>query len=243
MEAYYGLSTNIMKIKVIAFDADDTLWVDDSYFKEFERQIGELLKEYITEYRFSIEINATDSKNLPIYGYGIKPYILSMIETALRVSNKKCDVDIIDKIILLGKEFLQKPIELVEGVENVLNTLQEQYKLVLVTKGELFDQEQKLSRSLIGHYFHHVEIMSNKNEANYNRLIKYLDIKPDQFLMIGDSFKFDAQPVLDIGGYSFLIPPLTQYKTDTFKHDFKHSKLKVFQNLQAVLPYLIKQSS
>ncbi len=136
-----------MKIKVIAFDADDTLWVNEPYFQETEKKFCALLEDYLPHHSISQELFKTEMQNLSLYGYGVKGFMLSMVETALLVSNKTVNIEIIEKAIQYGKELLDKPIEMLEGVEDVLQALSGQYKLVVATKGDLLDQERKLKKS------------------------------------------------------------------------------------------------
>ena len=156
-----------MNLKVIAFDADDTLWVNEPYFRQTEERFYDLLSEYSSQRTLERELLKTEIENLALYGYGIKGFMLSMIETAIRVTDNNINVDIVDRILNLGKQMLDNPIELLEGVEEVLIALKDKYRLVVATKGDLLDQERKLKKSGISHYFHHVEIMSDKDDANY----------------------------------------------------------------------------
>ena len=189
-----------MSLKVIAFDADDTLWVNEPYFQEIEHKFCALLEDYLPHHSVSQEMFKTEMQNLALYGYGVKSFMLSMIETALRVSNNTTGLATIEKAIQYGKELLEKPIELLDGIEDVLQTLKGKYRLVVATKGDLLDQERKLKKSGLEHYFHHIEIMSDKQEKDYIKLIKHLDIKPEEFLMIGNSLKSDVIPVLAYRG-------------------------------------------
>ena len=195
-----------MEIKVIGFDADDTLWVNELYFRETEKQFCALLDEYLSEHAVEKELFVTEMQNLALYGYGIKGFILSMIETSLRICGSSLHPAVIEKIIGYGKDLLNKPIELLEDVELVLKRLSPAYRLVVATKGDLLDQERKLRNSRIDHYFHHIEIMSDKKEEDYGKLIKHLDINPEQFLMVGNSLKSDILPVLSLGGYAVHVP-------------------------------------
>jgi putative hydrolase of the HAD superfamily len=160
-----------MPIKVIAFDADDTLWINEPYFQETEKQFCALLEDYLPHHTVSRELLKTEIANLPLYGYGIKGFMLSMIETVLKVTDKTIKLEVIEKTIALGKELLARPIELLDGVEEVLLNLKDHYRLVVATKGDLLDQERKLKNSGIEHYFHHIEIMSDKGESDYLKLI------------------------------------------------------------------------
>lgn len=195
-----------MAIKVVAFDADDTLWINEPYFQEIEKKFCELLEDYIPHHTVSQELFKTEMQNLALYGYGVKGFMLSMIETALRISNKTISIDIVEKAIAYGKDLLEKPIELLDGVEETIKALKKDYRLVVATKGDLLDQERKLKKSGLSHYFHHIEIMSDKQEADYHKLIKHLDIKPEEMLMIGNSLKSDVLPVISIGGHAIHVP-------------------------------------
>jgi putative hydrolase of the HAD superfamily len=193
-------------IKVIAFDADDTLWVNETYFREAEEVFAELLSKYETKNKIDQELFKTEIKNLAIYGFGIKGFVLSMIESALALSNYKLPQETVEKILAIGKEMLEKQVELLSGVEEVLQNLQGKYKLIVATKGDLLDQERKLEKSNLLKYFHHIEIMSDKKEKDYVKLLKHLDIEPSQFLMIGNSLKSDVLPLLKIGAIAIHIP-------------------------------------
>ncbi len=157
------------QIKVIAFDADDTLWVNETYFREAERKFATLLSNYETPNKIEQELFQLEMKNLPYYGYGIKGFVLSMIETALELSNDTLPQSAIGDLLNIGKEMLDKPIELLAGVEEVLHSLHGQYKLIVATKGDLLDQERKLEKSGLINYFHHVEVMSEKKIPDYHK--------------------------------------------------------------------------
>ena len=170
-----------MDIKVIAFDADDTLWVNEPYFQNTEKKFCALLEEFLPQHTLSRELLKIEIENLALYGYGIKGYILSMIEAALKVTDNNIPIEAIEKIIGYGKELLNEPIELLDDVEEVIKLLQGHYRIVVATKGDLLDQERKLKKSGLSHYFHHIEIMSEKKEEDYLKLIKHLDIQPEEF--------------------------------------------------------------
>lgn len=193
--------------KVIAFDADDTLWVNEPYYRETEDLFYELLTDFMPAGELGRELFQTEMDNLQMYGYGTKGFMLSMIETALRISNSSIDPATIQKIIELGKTQLAKPVVLLDGVTEVLKYLRgKHYKLVVATKGDLLDQERKLKNSDIQHFFHHVEVMSNKKEDDYRKLLQHLEIEPEEFLMIGNSYKSDIEPVLNLNGFGIHVP-------------------------------------
>ncbi len=226
------------KLKVIAFDADDTLWVNEPYFQEVEKKFCEMMEDYHPQHTISRELLKIEIANLSLYGYGVKGYILSMIEAALHISGKTLSIEAIQKILELGKEMLEKPIELLDGVEEVLQQLQGKYRLVVATKGDLLDQERKLKKSGLEKYFHHIEIMSDKQEADYQKLIRHLDITPDEFMMIGNSLKSDVLPVLKLGGIGVHVPYHTTWAHETVEHKVEHENFYQFAHANEVLAIL-----
>ena len=224
-----------MNIKVIAFDADDTLWVNEPYFQEIERMFCELLEDLMPQHTTAWELLSTEINNLPLYGYGIKGFILSMIETAIVCSGKTISIDVIEKILDYGKQLLNRPIELLDGVEEVLLALKDKYRLVVATKGDLLDQERKLKNSGIEHHFHHIEIMSDKGENDYLKLIKHLDIKPEEFLMIGNSIKSDVLPVININGHTIHVPYHTTWAHERVDYKIDNPRFKEAKNIREVL--------
>ncbi len=225
-----------MKIKVIAFDADDTLFVNEPYFQETEQKFCVLLSDYLSHQGLSQELFKTEIDNLDLYGYGIKGYTLSMIEAAMKISNNTISIEVIEKIIVLGKELLQKPIELLDGVEEILKALQGKYKLVVATKGDLKDQQSKLHRSGLGPYFHHIEVMADKQELNYEKLLKRLEIEPEEFFMIGNSLKSDVLPVLAIGGHAVHVPFHTTWEHEKISHKVEHERFTTVSKITDILP-------
>jgi len=227
-----------MNLKVIAFDADDTLWINETYFDETEKKFCGLMEDYLSHQGVSKELFKIEIGNLKLYGYGIKGYILSMIEAAMSISNNTIPMEIIAKIIEFGKELLDKPIVLLDGVEETLETLHGKYKLVVATKGDLLDQRRKLHNSGLGHYFHHIEVMSDKQEIDYVDLIKRLEIQPKEFFMIGNSLKSDILPVLSIGGHAVHIPFHTTWAHEKIDHEVEHENFRTFEKIIDVLKRL-----
>lgn len=225
-------------ITTIAFDADDTLWANESYFQEAERQFCRLLENYLPQHTVSQELFATEMKNLCLYGYGIKGFILCMIETASRISERTISIPIVNQIIAIGHDLLQKPIELLPGVTETLEQLKDHYRLVVATKGDLLDQERKLKKSGLEDYFHHIEIMSDKNEKDYYKLLKHLDCPPDQFMMLGNSLRSDILPVLQIGGFGVHIPYHITWAHEQHKLNIKNERFIALRRVDEVLPYL-----
>jgi putative hydrolase of the HAD superfamily len=174
-----------------------------------------------------------------LYGYGIKGYTLSMIEAAMKISNNTLSAEAIEKIIVFGKELLQRPIELLDGVEETLKSLHGNYKLVVATKGDLKDQRRKLHDSGLGAYFHHIEVMSDKQEKDYSDLLNRLEIKPKEFFMIGNSLKSDVLPVLGIGGYAVHVPYYTTWEHEKINLKVEHPNFRTLEKISDVLEILL----
>lgn len=222
--------------KVVAFDADDTLWVNETYFRDAEKKFAKILSKYETENRVDQELFKIEMKNLELYGYGIKGFMLSMIECALKLSNYSISQHEIDKILIIGKEMLNKPIELLDGVEEVLGKLHNKYKLIVATKGDLLDQERKLEKSGLLKYFHHIEVMSEKKEVDYRKLIKHLDINTNEFLMVGNSLKSDVLPLVNIGASAIHIPfHITWSHEEVSLEETKNSNFHTLSQLKDIL--------
>lgn len=228
---------NISDVKVIAFDADDTLWDNESYFREVEERFAALLENFLPSHSTLRELLGVEIQNMPQYGYGIKAFMLSMIETAIKITDGRIPSSSISEIIQLGKEMLDKPVNVLEGVEHVLQSLQGRYRLVVATKGDLLDQERKLKKSNLTQYFHHVEIMTDKKESDYEKLIKHLDIRPEELLMIGNSLKSDVLPVLNLGGYGIHIPYHTTWALEAIDVKIENEKFIHLDTITQLLDY------
>jgi len=178
-------------------------------------------------------------KNLDAYGYGIKGFVLSMVESALEISNHQVTQATILEILNLGKKMLSKPVEVLEGVDEVMQKLVGKYRLVVLTKGDLLDQERKLEKSGLSKYFHHVEVLSDKKESNYQKLLKHLKIEVNEFLMVGNSLKSDVIPIVNIGGKAIHIPYHTTWVhekvSEEKENESNHLKLNTISD---ILKYL-----
>ena len=225
-------------IKVIALDADDTLWVNEPYFREVEHQFAQLLSPYETENKINQELYKKEIDNLELYGYGIKGFVLSMVEAALEISNYKISSKEIQQIISFGKDMLNKPIELLDGVEEVLKKLSPNYKLILATKGDLLDQERKLKKSGLHKYFDHIEVLSDKQKDNYQYLIDFLEVNPSEFLMIGNSLKSDVLPLVELDSNAIHVPYHTTWIHEEVVHQNNGDSYKTVQSLSDVLAFL-----
>ncbi len=193
-------------MKLIAFDADDTLWVNEPNYVDVKQKLCELLSHHIDQDTLTLRFYDAQIKNLHVFGYGAKSFILSMIETAIELTNGAITGAEIQQIIDIGRKLIDFPIEVLDGVRDVLEILAKKFDLMVLTKGDLFDQESKIARSGLGHYFKHVEIVSEKNEQAYLRVLQKYNVQPADFLMIGNSLKSDILPVVHIGGRAIHIP-------------------------------------
>ncbi len=227
-----------MTPKTIAFDADDTLWHNEPYFDEAQERFCVLFQDYASHQEILGLILNHQVNNLPLYGFGIKAFTLSMIETALELTNHEISGKGIEQILAIGKDLLQKPVELLPNITGVLEQLQGKYKLVVATKGDLKDQHRKLHNSGIGTYFHHIEVMSDKTELDYEKMLGRLDCQPEDFLMIGNSLKSDVLPVLNIGGYAIHIPYHTTWEYEKIDFEIEHKNFNTITNLSELFDIL-----
>lgn len=231
----------IQNIKVIAFDADDTLWVNETYYQETEKKFCELLSEFMSCEKISAELLKTEIRNMNLYGFGAKAFVLSLIETALDISDNNIQPEMIDKIIKMGKELIDKPVVLLGDIPEVLKKLKPYYDLVLATKGDILDQGRKLKRSGLVNLFNHIEVMSDKQESDYKFLFKKLNIKPEEFLMVGNSVKSDILPVVALGASAVHIPFHTTWEHEIVKKDELELKYYELENIED-LPNLLQLS-
>jgi putative hydrolase of the HAD superfamily len=193
-------------LDLIALDADDTLWHNEAHYQMTQERFRQLLAPYCRAEIAEGALYATEMRNLKLYGYGAKSFALSMIETAIELTDGKIGGGEIQRIIDAVKEMLNNGISLLPGVEETLATLARRYPLMLITKGDLFDQESKLARSGLGGHFDHVEIVSKKTSDVYAGLLKKMNVEPARFLMVGNSVRSDILPVIEIGGHAVHIP-------------------------------------
>lgn len=226
-------------VKVLAFDADDTLWSNEPLFREAEKKVAEALSDFGDFQYISDELYKVEFKNMEDYGFGAKAYTLSMIENAVNLSGGKLTGEQVMLIIESGRAILHNPATPLPGVEETLAALKEngRYRLVLFTKGELHDQERKIKRSGLGKYFSHIEIVSNKSQREYSILCDRLGIRPDELMMVGNSFKSDIEPVLQLGGWGIHIPFEVLWKLE-HTEEYDHHRLfraDSFNDIQSIL--------
>ncbi|HEX9984581.1 MAG TPA: HAD family hydrolase [Thermoanaerobaculia bacterium] len=193
-------------LDLIAFDADDTLWHNESNFQATETQFVQLVAAYHPEDLTRRRLLETEERNLGHFGYGVKGFILSMIETGIELTHGEIRGTDVQRIIDWGHELLRAPVELLEGVREVVEQLSAEYRLMLLTKGDLFDQESKLARSSLGEFFSAVEIVSDKKPETYRTIMARAGVEPSRFVMVGNSLRSDVLPVLEAGGRAVHIP-------------------------------------
>ena len=226
-------------IKVVAFDADDTLWDCQSWFDEVERQCGSLLSPWVTQEEVTQGLFATERNNMELLGYGTKAFTISLVENAVKITNGQVPGSIVMKLIELGKSLLRFPTTPLPEVQPTLQRLfnDGRYRLVVFTKGELLDQESKLKRSGLANYFEYMETVSNKGKDEYVALCDHLDITPDQLLMVGNSFRSDIAPALAIGSYTVHIPYHVVWELEK-SEEFPHKRLEKISNFNQLLRIL-----
>ncbi len=227
---------SLKDIKVIAFDADDTLWENENFFRDAEKEFCQVIAEFGQSEDVMQELFRVEVQNMELYGYGIKAFILSLIETALNVSQNKVRPEHIEAIIAIGKTMLEKEVILLDGIVGVLDQLYGKYRLVVATKGDLLDQERKLKKSGLLKYFHHIEIMTHKRQENYQQLMKHLDVSAHELFMVGNSLKSDVLPVIELGGYAAHIPYYTTWIFEQMDSaDIKSDRFFELKQIQDVL--------
>ncbi|MFL1683940.1 HAD family hydrolase [Coprobacter secundus] len=221
-------------INTILFDADDTLWENEIFFRQTEQEFCLLLEKFGSKEVILKTLLKSEIGTLPIYGFGIKGFMLSMIDTALQLGGENLKSNIISRIMELGKEQLRRPVKVYEGVEDVLNSLQYSYRLILATKGDPTDQKRKIEASGLKPYFSHIEIMPDKTTRNYEELLKNIDCCPNEIIMVGNSVKSDILPILQLGGRGIYIPCHTTWIHETAECPQESPYFKQIQNFTQI---------
>ncbi len=196
----------IRPLTTIGLDADDTLWQNEQYYRLTENHFAGLLTDYGDPDDISARLLETEKRNLARYGFGIKGFTLSMIETALEVTEGKAPSSVVAEILSIGRELLTHPVETLPHAHDILEELAGKYFLVLITKGDLFDQERKLAQSGLGDFFDAVEIVSDKTAVTYRRIFSKLGDGPERAMMVGNSLKSDVVPAIAAGSYGVFVP-------------------------------------
>ncbi|MBJ7538213.1 HAD family hydrolase [Marinomonas transparens] len=233
-------STGNNPIQTIAFDADDTLWRNEEIFLHAQDKFIEMLLPYHDEAFIRSHLNGIQIRNLQHFGYGIKGFTLSMIETSIELTEGRISGTEIHQIIQLARKMLASPVELLPGVEQVLAELKGKFRLMVITKGDLLDQEGKLTRSELADYFDIIEIVSDKTPYTYQQILKRYQILPESFLMVGNSLKSDILPILDIGAHALHIPYHSTWDHEQVEKEvlLQYPQLEVLDNISQFTHWL-----
>lgn len=224
-----------MNTKIIAFDADDTLWHNEINYRNAEREFAKAMlpfcnysEQQIIDYLMEVE-----GRNIPMLGYGSKTFIIDLAEAAMELCHNNAPNELIRHVMEIGKKTITPKIELFPHVIEVLETLSHKYKLVLATKGDLKDQKYKINNSNLAHFFSHIEIMPEKDSTHYKELLYKCNVTPQEFIMIGNSFKSDIKPVIEIGASAIYIPSKIIWAHEVTE-EFEHPRLKKLDSIAQV---------
>ena len=222
-------------LTTIAFDADDTLWQNERFFRLSQERFGELLADFADPKDLDARLMAAERKNLGHYGFGIKGFTLSMIETALEVTDNRVPAEVIAQLVALGKDMLAHPIELLPHVGDVIETLAKEHSLIVITKGDLLHQEQKLARSGLGPMFQAVEIVSEKYPATYVQAFREHGTGPDEGMMVGNSLRSDVLPALEAGSWGVHVPHDLTWAFEHAQAPDNHPRFRVIPDLSGLV--------
>ena len=195
-------------LKLVGFDGDDALWHSEGYYREASAQFTAIMGRYVDvgDAHVQASMLVTERRNLKLFGYGAKGMTLSMVETAIAITDGRISAADIHRLIEVGKEVLQHPVELLPGVREAVATVAEQHEVVLITKGDLFHQEKKVAQSGMADLFRRIEIVSEKDAGTYRRVLAEFALEPAQFAMVGNSLRSDIEPVVRLGGWGLHMP-------------------------------------
>ena len=228
------------RIKLLAFDADDTLWDCQSYFDVVEEKYTTILSDYGSPDDISASLFKIESANMPSLGYGCKAFILSLIENAIAISHGSLPTEKVGEIMTLGKELLNMPATPLPNVVATLKTLKKRegnYKTIVFTKGELLDQENKLKRSWLSESFDEIIVVSDKTQKEYLNLCKRFDCAIEDLVMVGNSFRSDIDPVLQLGGSAIYLPAQTLWQHE-MAEEYEHERLVILKSFSELINIL-----
>lgn len=226
-------------LTTLCFDADDTLWHNERFFKMTQAHFADLLRDYAPPDHLAERLLDAERRNLGRYGFGIKGFVLSMIETALEVTDNKLPGTVVHEILLAGQDMLSHPIELLPGVENTIRRLAGDYDLCIVTKGDLLDQERKIAQSGLGELFDGVEIVSEKTPEVYAGILARRRTAPEAALMVGNSLKSDVNPAIAIGAWGVHIPHGLEWELEAADPPIGHARFRRIERMDR-LPDLVR---
>jgi putative hydrolase of the HAD superfamily len=227
-------------LTAIGFDADDTLWENMTFYQLTEQRFAELLSDYAEPEQLGMRLLEAEKRNLASYGFGIKGFTLSMIETAIEVTEGRVPAEIIARILAAGREMLSHPIETLPHARETLERLAGGHRIILITKGDLFDQERKLAQSGLGELFDAVEIVSDKTAATYARVFARYGNGPERGMMVGNSLKSDVVPAIRAGGWGVHVPHPLTWVLEHVEPPTGETRFKTIEHL-GELPALIEE--
>ncbi|MEZ5278767.1 MAG: HAD family hydrolase [Opitutaceae bacterium] len=231
-----------MTIDSIGFDADDTLWHNEVIFEETHDRYCELLSRYHDARTVETTLHRTEMRNLELFGYGIKGFALSSIETAIRLTDGKISAEEIRSILDLAKAMMRHPVELLPDAATTVRRLAQDHHLILITKGDLRDQQRKIAKSGLAGYFTHTEVVAEKDRETYARILERARVRPERFVMVGNSIKSDILPVLDLGGIGVHIPYQTTWVHERAESPENHDRFFELASMTG-LPELVSRLS
>lgn len=229
-----------MRIDAIGLDADDTLWHNEVIFEETHLRYCELLSRFHDADTVARTLHATEMRNLELFGYGIKGYALSSIETAISLTRGEISAEEIRSIVDLAKDMMRRPVVLLPGAEETVRHLAQSHELILITKGDLHDQQRKIARSGLADFFTHTEVVAEKDRSTYARVLKRSRIRPEGFVMVGNSIKSDILPILDLGGIGIHVPYQTTWVHERADRPEGNDRFHQIESMTA-LPDLIER--
>ncbi len=230
------------RITALGFDADDTLWQNETVFRLTQDRFADLLADHADPDHLAERLLAAERRNLGHYGFGVKGFVLSMIETAIEVTDTRVPAGVIAEIIAAGREMLAHPIELLPGARQAVEAAAARVRILLITKGDLLDQERKLAQSGLGDLFHAVEIVSDKTPAVYARLFARHGAGADRGAMVGNSLKSDVLPMLAAGGWGVHVPHALTWALEHADPPAGHARFAALPDLAALIPWLSHRS-
>ncbi len=228
----------MQNLTTIAFDADDTLWHNERFFRLTQDRFAGLLADFAEPDHLAERLLAAERRNLGHYGFGVKGFTLSMIETAIEVTEDRVPARVIRELIEAGQDMLAHPIELLPHAKEAVRALKDDYHLLLITKGDLLDQERKLAQSGLGEFFDGVEVVSDKTAAVYATVFGRHDAAPDHTMMVGNSLKSDVLPVLEVGGWGVHVPHDLTWALEHETAPTNHPRFREIADLSALAPML-----
>ncbi len=225
------------RIRWVGFDGDDTLWKSEDYYRQAEADFEQIVGAYVdlADARTHQHLLEVERRNLKIFGYGVKGMTLSMLETAIQVTGERISARDLHRVIEIGRATLQHPVDLLPGIRDAVERIAADHEIVLITKGDLFHQEAKIAQSGLADLFHRIEVVSEKDEATYARVLRELDVAPPEFAMVGNSLRSDIEPVLALGGWGIHMPYHVTWALET-EHgvDVDAPRLRVVENAAQV---------